>query len=688
MKNRTLRVGTSLVVFLCLVAFTVPPSAIAGPHTWSGAVNGNWNNAGNWSAGGVPAIGEANLTISFPGSATRTVMTNNIGALTFQAMTFSGSNYVLRGASALSFNNTALLQLLCSGDSNVIESTLNLSNFFALSVSDNDVMAFHTLTGPGTVVKFGEGELHLRGAAANTLSGGYTVNIGSLQLQKTGGATAIAAPLTIVGTTNIGEQASVRLNGSEQIAGNVNVVIHPSGILAVNGFTNTLNDLTVMSGTVWLGGLVRLNGDLTLSGTDNPFPTPDVSPLMDVDLEFIGSASTLMVSNVICKIDGNIVEYGTATVLNKTGPGTLSLEGTANNYTGALNIQQGRVVAAHSTALGTLAGATTVSNGATLQLSPGISSAEALLLTGLGDDGQGALQLPSGTLATLSGNISITGETGISVGNANGVLNLDGPISGAGGIRKFGAGTVSLNGFGNNSFAGASFVANGRLTLNKGANVRAIGSVGVTNGAAIVFNANEQMDNAGVLSIYSGGSVNLTNRSETLGGMNLGRGVTVDSGTGTLTLLGNVFVGLPYSAGGSGGVTLRGTLSLGGGTRHFSSVETSFYLECPIIDGAGVGGLSLAGDITQNLPNTGFGYGFFHLMGTNTYTGPTYLDFTSLRFYTPQSFGAPGGGVICTNNPEMIFWRTNLVITGETLTSNERMDLYPIGSNAWNGPWW
>jgi autotransporter-associated beta strand protein len=222
-------------------------------------VNGNWSTAGNWSAGGVPVIGEANITISFPGSATRTVMTNNIGALTLTSMNFSGSNYVLRGASVLSFNTTALLQLLCSGNSNVIESTLNLSNFFGVSVSDNDVMAFHTLTGPGTVVKYGEGELHLRGAANNTLSGGYHVSVGSLALQKTGSATAIAAPLTIVGTTNFGGFAAVRLNGSEQIAGNVNVVIHPTGILSVNGFTNTLNDLTVMSGTAWLGGLLRLN---------------------------------------------------------------------------------------------------------------------------------------------------------------------------------------------------------------------------------------------------------------------------------------------------------------------------------------------------------------------------------------------------------------------------------------------
>ena len=51
-------------------------------------------------------------------------------------------------------------------------------------------------------------------------------------------------------------------------------------------------------------------------------------------------------------------------------------------------------------------------------------------------------------------------------------------------------------------------------------NLRAIASVTVTNGASLVFNNNEQMDNAGVLSIYGNASVNLTNRSETIGGLN------------------------------------------------------------------------------------------------------------------------------------------------------------------------
>ena len=187
MNNAT--VQNSLGKLLALAWVLLAPSLHAGSHTWSGAVNGNWSTAGNWSAGGVPAIGEASLTMTFPGSATRTVMTNNIGALTVTSMNFSGSNYIVRGASTITFGSS-LINVLCGGNSNTIESTLSLPGNFAVSVGDNRVMAFHTLTGAGSLIKFGEGEIQLRGVANNTLSGGYTINVGRLVLAAAASTTA------------------------------------------------------------------------------------------------------------------------------------------------------------------------------------------------------------------------------------------------------------------------------------------------------------------------------------------------------------------------------------------------------------------------------------------------------------------------------------------------------------------
>lgn len=674
----TRSIGFDVVLGFLLALLAVSP-AVAASHTWSGAVNGLFSNPGNWSAGGVPAMGEANLSLVFPASATRTVMTNDIGALTVNSMNFQGSNYVLRGASTITFGSS-LINVLCNGTSNVIESTLNLPSGFFVSVGDNDVMAFHTLTGAGFLAKLGAGEVQLRGGANNTLSGGYTVNVGTLRLQKTGGATAVASELTIVGTTNVGDYASVWLDGSDQIAGNVNVTIHPSGILSLNNKTNTINDLTVMSGTVWLGGLLRLNGDLTLSATDNPFPTPDVAPLIDVDLEFIGTTSFIIVSNLTCGIDGNIVEYGGATAINKTGPGALALQGTANNYTGALNINQGRVIAEHSTALGTIAGNTVVASGATLELRGGINSSEAISLTGLGVDGLGALQALAGA-HTLSGSITLTGETGIGVNGSGNSLILSGAVGGAGGIRKLGDGTLTLSGFGNNSFSGASWVAAGRLNLGKSAGVRAIGSVTVTNGAQLHFNNNEQMDNVGVLSIYQGGTVNLTNRTETLGGLNLSPRFTLDLGAGLLALNGDVYVGSPYytNAPFYSTATIRGQVSLGGATRLIDTPGFALALDGNVIDGPGVGGFILG------QPGALY-YTGLQLLRSNSFSGPVFLH-GSLSVSNDFALGAPGGGVFAdASQAEIRFLGANNVISGETLTLSNSLSLVASGNNAWNGP--
>jgi fibronectin-binding autotransporter adhesin len=668
-----------------LLAFTSLNSATAATHVWSGATSGNWSVAGNWSSGGVPTLAETNI-LTFPAGATRFTVTNDIGALKIAAITLSGSGYVVRGASALNVLPN-LININNTGSSNTIEAPLTFANTIAVIVGTGDALVLAgQLTGTGGLIKLGDGDLFLRGGAVNTFGGGLDVLLGSVTLGKTGGATAVSGPVT-VGGTDPANLAVLRLEGSDQISGASDVTLNRAGGLFMQGWTNAVNHMTIWAGAVqtyWglspSPGLLRFNGNLTLAAWLQDFPLPDQSPIVLGQIEFIGASSSIYVSNanVVCEIDADIVEFGGATTLNKTGPGTLSLEGDANNYTGALNIQQGRVIAGHSTALGSIASGTTVSNGATLQLLPGVSSSDALALTGLGNDGQGALQLPTDT-ATLSGTVTLAGETGIGVVSVNGTLNLNGPISGSGGIRKFGDGTLSLNGFGNNTYSGASFVAKGRLTLNKSANVRAIGSVTVTNGAALVFNANELMDNAGVLSIYTGGSVNLTNRSETLGGLNLGRSVGIDTGSGMLTLLGDVYTGVPYTTS-NGPVFIRGLLSLGGGSRRFHAPDTSFRFDCVISDGPGTGGLQLSGGGGQ------LGFGNFHFIRTNTFTGPVTADYAGLLAYNPWSFGTTAGGVIGTNNCEVILFNDSLAITGETLTVVTNATLFSTGNNAWNGP--
>jgi hypothetical protein len=71
-----------------------------------------------------------------------------------------------------------------------------------------------------------------------------------------------------------------------------------------------------------------------------------------------------------------------------------------NTYTGATNVTAGTLIANHANALGTLAGATTVSSGATVRIAGGLTIGEAFTISGTGKQvsavNYGALHLNSG----------------------------------------------------------------------------------------------------------------------------------------------------------------------------------------------------------------------------------------------------------------------------------------------------
>ena len=111
--------------------------------------------------------------------------------------------------------------------------------------------------------------------------------------------------------------------------------------------------------------------------------------------------------------------------LVKQGSGVLTLSG-ANTYTGATTVSAGSIQAANATALGTTAGATTVSNGAQLRLSGGITSQETI--TGAGIGGLNGVILNVSGANTLSGAITLTQSSNEVQVNA-GSLTLSGGIT-------------------------------------------------------------------------------------------------------------------------------------------------------------------------------------------------------------------------------------------------------------------
>ena len=134
--------------------------------------------------------------------------------------------------------------------------------------------------------------------------------------------------------------------------------------------------------------------------------------------------------------------------------------------------------------LGAASGSTVVSDGAALEWQGNYTTPEPLTLTGAGPDGGGALRSTAG-LVTFAGHITVPSAASIH-GNSpfGGTIVLTGGIdvagtqvtfggagnttvpsliSGAGGVRKTGGGTLRVNG--GATYAGATTVTGGKMLL-------------------------------------------------------------------------------------------------------------------------------------------------------------------------------------------------------------------------------
>lgn len=285
-----------------------------------------------------------------------------------------------------------------------------------------------------------------------------------------------------------------------------------------NGIVNNSASTQVISNAITLGAAQTFNaasGALTLAG----------SITNGDNLLTLTVASNSTVSGIISGGGG----------LTKSGAGTATISA-ANTFGGAVSVTAGALRATHGSALGTNSTGTTVSSGAALELSGGISiSGEALSLAGSGISSGGALRNISGNntyggLITLSAATRISSDAGtltldVASGNAiTGTHNLtfagaghvtvnDAIATSTGTLTKEGAGTLMLAGA--NTFTGAVAVNAGTLAL--------------TNGSALA-------DTVAVTLADTAGVLLKVDSNETIGSLSGGSNSTVDLGTNSLTL--------------------------------------------------------------------------------------------------------------------------------------------------------
>ena len=335
------------------------------------------------------------------------------------------------------------------------------------SVSNSGVLVFNRsdsvtisndIYGEGKVVQGGSGTTKLTGSLG--FSGAVEVNAGKLVVEK---------PMRSASGWTVEAESALELGGKAQFVSLNSSAVDSSRVLVVNGGTLAMNDtmesrignVTLRNGATWNSD--RSTGDIDVLLADvGTGPGTTAAAVVKVEntggstaAATMGGAGGINLSGTqefnIADVTGNgnadltvnmtlsdpgaaagDLGLSTAGGLRKTGAGTMAVNQQAS-YSGGTTIDEGvlDLTAAGGTA-GTIRGAVTVNNNATLRLSAADATG-----SGTGDDRVSSITLTGGTLRIESGaqhfsnaalrmtNGTISGASGATLEFTNGSTSVE-----------------------------------------------------------------------------------------------------------------------------------------------------------------------------------------------------------------------------------------------------------------------
>ncbi|GMV61421.1 MAG: hypothetical protein AMXMBFR74_05900 [Parvibaculum sp.] len=556
--TRRLLSGVGIAALLTGASLALLPAPARADTSWTGAADGDWNNAANWS-NGLPVNTSGTTKIEGPVAAT----VDGIGVTDSGRTNIGGStqdgSLIVEGGGTLNvgvfelfgyngFSGTATIRgagsgITASSDTFVgaytgighifIEDGGTLTTPYSTYMSQyNGSLGTVTVTGSGSTWNSGS-TIRLGGSEGNydatgilTIADEGHVNIGSgnsdLQVANSAGST---------GTLNIGAAegdaavAAGTLNAASVAfgAGDGTVVFNHtetdyifSPSISGNGEVRQLAGTTILTGAnSWTGGTTISGGMLagnTASLVGDILNNATLAFDQSADGSFSGAVS------------------GTGSLV-KLGNGVLTLTGT-NSYGGGTTVSAGTLRAGNATAF--VAGTAYTVNGGTLDFNDFSRTIAALSGTG------GTVDLGSATL-TVDQSVNTV---------------FAGAIGGSGGLVKSGAGTLSLTGA--SVWTGNTSVDAGTLGI--------VGGGTVSNTTGYIGN---YATGTGEVTVSGAGST-WTNSAQ----LRIG-----DSGNGTLDITGGgvvfnttSYVGL--NVGGTGEVTVSGA---GSTWTNSADLNVGFY---------------------------------------------------------------------------------------------------------------
>ena len=577
-----------------------------------------------------------NLTLS--GVVTMTG-THNITLNGLGTLDLSGAwAFVANSNNILTVNNgsgTGSSSLLTLGSVNMNSGTNGISDLTLDGNGNMDVTGVIAKgSGMDSVFYSGTGTLTLSGQ--NTFAGGLTITSGTVVALGSitpsqifgngdglsiGGATLDLQSTTTTGLTFVNGTGNIattitgntQINSDRSTSGAVGDT-YTFGTLSIGGETLTIDGgMNVTSGTAGVTfGAVTSTGSSTFtvnnpSGGTTLLTLASITPTAGSTITFNGTGNA--------SITG--VVGATSTAVTKSGSGTLTLGG-ADTFTGGLNVQQGTVVLANTTAAG--AGTVTIGstgtsgildlNGASRTII-GLATAGTAANQTIGNGGSTAatLNYTGATTSTFGGVIrdalgSGSSTTAVTVNNASANLTLSGANTYSG-ATTITTGTLILAG--SNSSAGTTTLTAGTLDLDSTSNGGlASGTLSLTSGTLQALTSGISISNAVTLTAVtvSGAQGFTINGAFSEAGSNT---LTNDLSSGTLMLAGNVNIDQSASTSRTLTIASTGNTTISGAIQDYSGGTGSAH-----------GAVTIASS------------GVTTFSGVNTYGGPTTVNLGTL----------------------------------------------------------
>lgn len=467
---------------------------------------------------------------------------------------------------------------------------ITLQTDSTVDVAENVLLTLSgVMDGLGSLILQDLGTVRLAGSKANSYTGATIARGGLLQLNKTPWQSAVPGPF-FIGQSNPSAQTNyisrtnvVQLLSDQQMSLDQPVTMEVTGMFDLNGFTQTIGALSMTGAIITnhAAGLLILDGDVTGTSVWNNFPEIHG----EVSLGGKNRTFTSLTPGAI-ELLGNVRDGGTPAGIIKKGPYGLRLDGTNSTYAGITDVQEGWLSAVQPGSLGSPAGGTKVASKAWFTI--GLHFAGPVETLTLED----ASIFYSVGNNSWDGDIHVLGNARIIIDNAanNETLDLNGIISGPGGITMEKGGTLRLGGTQANTYTGPTVVLGedqwlairqSTLELRKPNGVVAVPGpliVGTTTNSPsheiVRWFGHHQIADLAPVVLHESALLDLNNKDESIGSLagsglvdlklgSLTSGANNASTTFSGTVAGTSFAAVFYKEG-TGALTLTGNNTLSG----------------------------------------------------------------------------------------------------------------------------